>query len=270
MPRRSLPFALSIVCALAAAGLPARAETPTRARHAARATAPAADCFDARRMREAFQSDARTLAIRLDDESRWRVALRQDCPGMLRSPHPRLTGPQGWICGAGGDARLESGDRQCAIAAVERIDARDYAGLALNADRAPSATRAPDELDTIEVRATRRRGFQASHSYCLDARYMRGWHDDGNDLIVEVSPVRNGGNRYYRVELGSPCAESARMSEMHLESRIGGNVICGNAGDRARFSHDDSPGPLLRSDAEQWRIPSAGCIVSRVYPILPE
>ena len=270
MPCRSLPLVLSIACALFAAGLPARADTPARPRHAARAPAPAGDCFDARRMREAFQSDARTLAIRLDDESRWRVALRQDCPGMLRGARPRLTGPQGWICGTGGEARLEGDGRDCAVAAVERIDARDYAGLAMNADRAPDATRAPDELDTIEVRARKRHGFQASYSYCLDARFMRGWHDDGNDLIVEVSPVRNGGHRYYRVELGSPCSESSRMSQMHLESRIGGNVICGNAGDRARFSHDDSPGPLLRSDAEQWRIPSAGCIVSRVYPILPE
>lgn len=259
-----------LLSALCIAATPVLADSPARDARAARSSAPADDCFDARRMREAFQSDARTLAIRLDDESRWRVALRQDCPGMLRTPRPRLTGPQGWICGTGGEARLEGDGRACAIAAVERIDAREYAGLALVGDRAPDAPRAPDELETIEVRAPKRHGFQASYSYCLDSRFMRGWHDDGNDLIVEVSPVRNGGHRYYRVELGSPCMASARMSRMHLESRIGGNVICGNAGDRARFSHDDSPGPLLRSDAERWRIPSAGCIVSRVYPILPE
>lgn len=64
---------------------------------------------------------------------------------------------------------------------------------------------------------------------------MCGWRDEGSDIVVDMSPKRSGGDRYYRTKLGVQCTEMGSMHHLRLESGIGGNVICGNAGDRMMF-----------------------------------
>ena len=60
---------------------------------------------------------------------------------------------------------------------------------------------------------------------------MRGWSEDGSDIIVEVAPKRSGGHRYYRVELASSCGETTSANAVRLMSPTGGTAICGNPGD---------------------------------------
>ncbi len=243
-----------LTAAVALCGLPASATPPT--------TPPAgAECFDAGEVREARQSDARTLALRLNDQSRYRLDLSEDCPDALQRERPLIVSPGGMVC-ARPEAYLDLGDRRCAVAAATRIDAREYADLALRSQhRAP---RDKDTLETVEVRTQRKRGFAGTTAYCLDARHMRGWSEDGNDIVVEVAPTRSGGNRYYKVEFGGQCPQLASTSGLRLESAIGGNAICGNAGDRAVFFRN-------HGDARDRSLPERyGCNVSLVYPLLPE
>lgn len=177
----SLAFAMSAGATLAGEGASSSGRPP----------APSPHCFDARDVREAVQSDAQTIALRLGDESRYRLELAEACPGALRRDRVKIASPHGWVCGSN-EEQVVSGDRRCALSGIAKIDARQFAELALRSNR-PAADGV--ELDTIEVRSKRRRGFGGTTAYCLDARHMRGWSEDGGDIIVEVAPKRSGGHR---------------------------------------------------------------------------
>lgn len=268
--RAQLLLPLVLLCGLsAAAATPPTAESP-----ADRGAPPAPHCFDARDVIEARQSDERTLAVRLRDESRYRVELADACPDALFAERARLVSPQGWICGSN-DEHVEADGRRCALSGLARIDAREFADHALRSRRAVPRSDAA-EMETIRVTARRGRGFGGTTAFCLDTRHMRGWSEDGNDLIVEVSPMRSGGHRYYRVEFAGGCTEMIAMDILQLDSPIGGSAFCGNPGDRALFSRSSggAGGGLgagfSRRITETSLAAKAGCAVSRVYPILPD
>jgi hypothetical protein len=256
---------LAFVLALSAGIAPASdAGSPS-----ARPPAPSPHCFDARDVREAVQSDPQTIALRLGDESRYRLELAEACPGALRRDRVKIASRHGWVCGSN-EEQVTTGDRRCALSGIAKIDARQFAELALRSKR-PVAD--GGDLETIEVRSKRRHGFGGTTAYCLDARHMRGWREDGSDIIVEMSPRRSGGHRYYRVELASSCGERTSASALHLESPTGGTAICGNPGDRAMFSvasgGASAPGTLATRFAGSLAA-QAGCAIKQVYPILPE
>lgn len=257
---------LTLIAALS--GFPASASPPARAEQP---PPPAPYCFNAREVREARQSDAQTLVVRLNDESRYRIELADACPDALWSGRPQLVSRHGWICGSNED-HVDLGDRHCAVAGLARIDAREYADHAMRSQRLARSDAAV--LDAVEVRGQRRRGFAGTTANCLDTRHMRGWREDGRDIVVEMSPRRSGGNRYYRVELGGQCTEMATMHHLRLQSAIGGNVVCGNAGDRAVFFREDSTvadaAPFRRRIHEGGLAARAGCPVSLVYPVAPD
>ena len=234
-----------------------------------RPAAPSTHCFDARDVEEAVQSDPQTIALRLGDESRYRLELAEACPGALRRDRVKIASRHGWVCGSN-EEHVVSGDRQCALSGIAKIDARQFAALALRSNR-PAADGV--ELDTIEVRSKRRRGFGGTTAYCFDARYLRGWSEDGSDIVVEVSPKRSGGHRYYRVELASSCNETTTANAVRLVSPTGGTAICGNPGDRVMFTAGGTgasqSGTLANRFAGSLAV-QAGCAIKQVYPILPE
>lgn len=236
---------------------------------AAQPPPPAPYCLNAREVREAHQSDAHTLALRLNDESRYRLELADACPDALAGDRPTLVSRDGWVCGSNTEY-VDLGDRRCAVAGLAKIDASEYADHALRGRRRGGAV---ETLDTIAVRGERRRVFGGTTAYCLDARHMRGWREDGDDIVVEVSPLRSGGNRYYRVELSGQCNEMITMQTLRLESPTGGSAICGTPGDRAFFSRNENlsfgSAAILRPLSEGGLAAGFGCSISRVYPLLP-
>lgn len=227
---------------------------------------PAPHCFSARDVRDVRQSDPQTLALRLGDGAMYRLELADSCPDAIRAQHLQLTSRQGWICGSNEEI-LDTGERRCAIAGLARIDAREYAE---HAKRSDQQYRNVATFETLEVRGKRRRGFGGTTDYCLDARYMRGWNEDKGSLIVEMSPKRSGGNRYYRVELGGSCSEMSTSSHMQLVSGVGTTAICGNIGDRAVFTRDENIGGVLRPRTEGALAAQYGCTIRLVYPLLPD
>lgn len=230
----------------------------------ATAAPPAPYCVHSREIREVRQSDPRTLAIRMNDERRYRVGLAEDCPAAVRSERLQLLSDGGWLCGDGRDERLNADGRICKVADMAVIDARAFAEHALAEHRGKD----DGDFETIDVRAKRRRGFGGTTAYCLDTRHLRGWRDDGNDLVVEVSPLRSGGNRLYHVELGSSCSELTTATHLLFVSGVGSNIICGNAGDRVVLARDEPAGePFLRRRAEVGLIARYGCPITLVYPI---
>lgn len=229
---------------------------------------PAPYCMDAREIRETWQSADTTLVVRLNDDTRYRIELADRCPAATLDGQPRILSRGGWVCGSNQEL-LEAGDRHCAVAGLARIDAREFAEHALAAHRLDGA----NTLEPVVVTGERARRFHGTTSYCLNTRHMRGWHEDREGLVVEMSPRRSGGNRYYRVELSGPCPDLGFMHHLRLESSLGTSVVCGNPGDRALFGDPSPSASPTAHGADGLSLSSTamavdrGCAVTRVYPL---
>lgn len=226
----------------------------------ARSPAPAAHCLDARQMQEARQASPQTLAIALNDGTKFRVDLAQSCPDAVNGGQASLLAREGWVCGLSPEF-VEAGGQRCAVAAVTPIDARTYAQLARAGARDDQGV---NTLDAVQVHAEKQHGFTASASYCLNPRWMRSWTEDGKGLIVEMSPKRAGGNRFYRVELSSACPDLAESQQIELRSGMGIGVVCGNAGDQVVAIND---APFERGRQITSRASRFACPIAAVYPI---
>src|SRR5690606_4641868 len=98
-------------------------------------------------------------------------------------------------------------------------------------------------LDRVEVQGHRNwRDIRGTTDYCVDARFLRGWREDDEGLVVEVSPRRHAGHRYYRVETLNECADLASARSIRLVSRSGGAAVCGYPGDKVVLLNDASSG----------------------------
>lgn len=253
--------ALPRIAALAMLALPAvQAREP-----------PAPYCMDAREVAEVWQADDHTMAVRLNDESRFRLHLADACPMPAHDDgeQPQLLAPGGWVCGSN-EERLEIGGRQCAVSGIARIDARQFAELALDANR-PGAADDAGMLDPVVVTERRRpggRGFGGTTAYCFDARFVRGWSEAGGDLLVETSPRRSGGNRYYRVEMSQRCPQLSQGHGLRFTSAVGSSAICGHPGDRVVPTRTNLPADEDLRNLRPNLISAAGCPISRVYPVI--
>ncbi|WP_043689973.1 hypothetical protein [Luteimonas huabeiensis] len=226
---------------------------------------PASGCLDLRTVDGAWLAAPREALLRTEVGAHARLRLSEDCPAPPAGESLGSLAPEGWLC-PGGQAWLRSGERVCAVASLEPLDA---AALA-DALRAADAATGVPTLDPVEVRgrAGRARGFAGTTEYCLDSRYLRGWHTDRDGLVVEVSPRRHAGNRYYRIETANACPQADAADQLRLVSGIGLTAICGHAGDRVELVRDrpahveiDVP-TMFRS-----RLTTRGCEIRRVYPL---
>lgn len=236
----------------------------------ARDPRPAPHCADARQIRETWQSDERTLAIRLEGGERYRIELADACGGATTGEQPVLHTRSGRLCGSNEEI-LQVGERTCAVSGMAPIDAREFAEHALTA----ASLARVQTMDRVEVRGERMRTFVGTSAYCFAPKHVRGWNMDAEGMVVEVSPRRSGGNRYYRVELAGYCSELYESNEMQLESGMGLGAICGNAGDVAVPIvplAGDTPTLAASASAFGTRRPPGSivateCRVTRVYPI---
>lgn len=234
-------------------------------------TPPSPVCLDARQVAEVRQVSSHHLAVEGEDGQRFRLTLAQDCPGAAEA-EAALLAPEGWACAAG-SAFVRTGGAICAVSGIERIDARTYAALAREA--MARSRRDLKTLETVQVRGPRRLGFAGSPSVCFNPRYLRAWAEDSKGLLVELSPRRSGGHRYYRVELAHSCSILDAAPAIVFHSGPGIGLICGNAGDRV-IAQDGAGSPFESSDAGS-SFPDDGrrslrmgmraqCSVTAVYP----
>ncbi len=229
----------------------------------ARPPAPAPHCMDARQLQEMRQSAPRTLAIIDRNGDRHRIDLAQDCAAVGTAA---LIAPHGWVCGGMPGESLRITDRQCAVSRVTPLDPKGYAALALASHRDAEGVH---QLAAVQVTAQKRRGFGGSPSYCFAPAHMRAWSEDVDGMIIEMSPRRAGGNRWYRVELGTSCVELSTATRIEIRSGGGNGLVCGNAGDRV--TNAPEPLPVLAPDEFAGRLRGRGekfgCPVAAVYPI---
>lgn len=233
---------------------------------------PAPGCLDARQMAEVRQASSTELAVQGRDGQRFRITLSEGCPGAGHADAVLLA-REGWVCGTGKEY-VRIGDATCAVAGIAAVDAREYAAMAR------AATMQADDgvttLETVEVRAPQRRGFAGSASFCFNPRYLRAWSEDSKGMLVELSPRRSGGHRYYRVELAQSCPDLDSAPAITFRSGVGIGLICGNPGDRvvaqtgdggSLFNAGDADA-IIPGDERRWsrRGIQVQCTVSAVYP----
>lgn len=140
----------------------------------------------------------------------------------------------------------------------------------------PSAAREPPAgdaqaepavtLDRVEARDRHWRDIRGTTDFCVDARFLRGWSEDGAGLVVEVAPRRHGGHRYYRVETVEKCPDLANAHSIRLVSRSGGAAVCGHPGDKVMLMDHASQG-LSRMGGVATAAFGRGCEIGRVTPV---
>lgn len=226
-------------------------------------TPPAPHCMDATGVQEVEQASPRSIALRAASGQAYRIDFSEDCPGVRAATTLKLEAPAGWACGRPSERVVVDG-RSCAVSAVTPVQNRDYASVARDSDRLRMAT-----LPALTISEHRdvRRGFGGSASYCFATRNVRGWSSDTQGMLVETNPLRSGGHRFYRVELGSHCLQLDRAPELSFQSGMQNGLICGNPGDRvvtadfASFDErSDAVAPLPRYTRR------GACTIQAVYP----
>ncbi|HEO8481991.1 TPA: hypothetical protein UMF72_000253 [Stenotrophomonas maltophilia] len=225
-------------------------------------TPPAPHCMDAVGVQEVEQASPRSIALRAASGQAYRIDFSEDCPGVRGATSLKLEAPAGWACGRPSERVVVDG-RRCAVSAVTPLQDRDYASVARDSDRLRTATL---PAVTIRERKDIRRSFGGSPSYCFATRNVRAWSSDPQGMLVETNPRRNGGHRYYRVELGSHCRQLDRAPQLSFHSGLQNGLICGNPGDRimtAEFETDDLRGESIAPLPQYTR---GSCAIQAVYP----
>ena len=228
---------------------------------------PASHCLDARDIRQVEQASAESIAVRGGNGQAYRIDFSgAGCPGINEASHVRLDAPAGWACGRPSEQVVVDG-RNCGISAVTVIDNRDFAEAARESSRQFAAT-----LPAITVtgdgkakgaRSSARHTFQGTADFCFATRHVRSWNEDPQGVVVETNPRRNGGVRYYRVELGGACSILAGAQSVDFQSGFQNGLICGNPGDRIVMTPSGIIGDLRASTP---RFARPGCEVLAVYP----
>ncbi|WMJ68989.1 DUF6491 family protein [Stenotrophomonas sp. 24(2023)] len=215
--RVALSTGLGLVLAVAAASSAAQERLP-----------PAPHCMDTAGVTEVEQASPRSIAVRAASGQAYRIDFSEDCPGTRTAGRLALEAPGGFACGRPSE-RVTVDGHACTVSAVTPVDNRDFASVARNSDRLRVATL---PAMTISQRRDVRRSFGGSPSFCFATRNVRAWSSDAGGILVETNPARNGGYRYYRVELGSACNALDRAPEVRFHSGLQNGLICGNPGDR--------------------------------------
>ncbi|NMI22261.1 hypothetical protein E1J24_10480 [Xanthomonas hortorum pv. pelargonii] len=235
-----------------------------------RPAAPNAECLDARQLAELHQVDARTLAVAENGGRLFRLTLAQDCPQLAAQADASLLAAHGWVCN-GAQAYVSTAQQRCAISQVATLSAREYASAARQRDHSGVPT-----LEGISVRESRRRNFAGSSSYCFNPSMLRSWSEDGQGLVVEVSPRHPGTHRHYRVELMDSCRELSGAPPIRFVSGMGLNAICGNPGDKVDVLDEMALAGAAAESGQQGDLSATrgglaarmrqSCTVAAVYP----
>src|SRR5690606_15725929 len=189
---------------------------------------PAPGCIDLQDVSGGWRTGEREFLVRKSEKGGVYLELDPACPVFAEDVALETLAPGGWAC-PGGHVFVRGGGNTCPVIRMQPLSASELA----EALRKPSPnTRAAMTLDRVEVREHHWRDIRGTTDYCVDARFLRGWREDSKGLVVEVSPRRHSGHRYYRVRTVNECADLASARSIRLVSRSGGAAVCGHPGDK--------------------------------------
>lgn len=230
-----------------------------------RPPAPDPMCLDARTVQSVRQLNPQDLLVSAAN-GRFRLSLAPGCANL--GDGSALLAEHGWVCGHPREY-VQAGAQMCAITSLQGLSMREYAELARNADtqQLAGATQLPEVKVVGKQDAPRR--FTGSYDYCVKPSLIRAWSVDGDGgVIVRINPDQSGGNSEYRIEFETSCPQADSLSILSLKSGIGLDLVCGNPGDVAMLSKDESvPVQDERAQRATSMADRRGCPISAVYPI---
>lgn len=216
-------------------------------------------CIDARQVSQARMIDASTVVLEMSDQRQHRLDLSERC--QWDGGSITLVGPAGRLCGRPGEAVRIAG-QSCAIHAMTPLPPIDPPKQAVTT------------LQPLQIQQQFQHGFLGNTQHCVGIRHIRNWSEDPQGVVVEVSPRRYGGNRYYRIELGSSCGDLSNAETLALISSMKLDRVCGNPGDHIQLSRSQPTlvagmidEGLARPIMQSPLATRLGCPISRVYPI---
>ncbi|MDH5833427.1 hypothetical protein [Luteimonas kalidii] len=222
---------------------------------------PAAGCIDLHALDGGWRIGERELVIHADAQVGVRLELDTDCPVLAEGVDLVVLAPNDWAC-PGGRMLVRSGSATCPVIRMRTLSAPELAD-ALRVQDSPAQSSAT--LERVQVRGRHWREIRGTTDYCVDARFLRGWREDADGLVVEVSPRRHAGHRYYRVETATRCPDLSGVRSIRLLSRNGGAAVCGYPGDRVVLV-DDASGGFSRMGGPPTAAYGRGCEIKRVTP----
>lgn len=222
---------------------------------------PAPGCIDLQDVSGGWRTGERKFLVRKSGEGGVHLELDPACPVFAEGVALETLAPGGWAC-PGGHVFVRGGDSTCPVIRMQPVPASELAGMLRKRDASTGAT---VTLDRVEVREHHWRDIRGTTDYCVDARFLRGWREDNEGLVVEVSPRRHSGHRYYRVRTVNKCSDLATARSIRLVSRSGGAAVCGYPGDRVVLT--DDPGGFARMGGQRTAMFGLGCEIESVTPI---
>lgn len=222
---------------------------------------PASGCIDLHDLAGGWRIGEREILIRSSGNVGARLDLDTACPVFAEGVNLEILAPDGWACPSG-QAFVRGGGTTCPVVRMSALSASGLADelRAWDAHVNPTVT-----LDRVEVRGHHWRDIRGTTDYCVDARFMRGWSQDSQGLVVEVSPRRHAGHRYYRVETTEKCLDLASAHSIRLVSRNGGAAVCGRPGDKVMLMDYSSAG-LVQMGGPATSAFGRSCEINRVIP----
>jgi hypothetical protein len=222
---------------------------------------PATGCIDLHDLDGGWRSGEREILIRSRNAGA-RLELDSACPVFAEGIDLETLAPDGWAC-PGGPVFVRGGTTTCPVTRMSALSTSELAEAlrARNIHLQKVVT-----LGRVVVRGHRWRDIRGTTAYCVDARFLRGWRDDRKGLVVEVSPRRHSGHRYYLVETVTTCPDLATARSIRLVSTSGGAAVCGYPGDKVVLVDDSSQGFARMGGAPTGAI-GLGCEISRVTPL---
>lgn len=190
--------------------------------------APATGCIDLRKLSGGWRSGERELLIQSQGNTGARLTLDSSCPVIPEGVDIVTLAPGGWAC-PGKRISVRGGDTTCPVAQMSLLSETELVA-ALRTREAHVQHIAT--LKPIEVRARNWRDIRGTTDRCVDKRFLRGWSWGDDGLVIEVSPRRHSGNRYYRIETVESCSDLAHADTIELEALNRSVAICGRPGDR--------------------------------------
>lgn len=222
---------------------------------------PAAGCIDLHDLDGGWRSGERELLIRSSDGFGARLQLDTACPPFAEGVDLETFAPGAWAC-SGTEVVVRGGDTICPVV---RLDVLSESELAA-ALRTREARLQAVTLDRVVAHGQHWRDIRGTTDRCVDARFLRGWFPHADGLVVEVSPRRHSGHRFYLVETAGQCADSRNAHSVRLVARSGGAAVCGRPGDRAVLMGHASAGLVAMGGPPSGAF-DRGCEISRVTPL---
>lgn len=221
-----------------------------------------AGCVDLRNLSGGWRTGEHELLLRSNGDAGARLELDTTCPRFPEGVDLVTLAPDDWAC-PGSRMYVRGGGITCPVVRMDLLSASQVAdALRLREARMKPAV----DLDPVLVQGQRWRDIRGTTDRCVDARFLRGWSERAGGLVVEVSPRRHSGHRFYLVETVEQCSDLRTAHSVQLVARSGGAAVCGRPGDKVVLMTHASAGLAAMGGSPSGAF-RRGCEISRVTPL---